>query len=109
MLNVGFPPGEEVVEDDDFVAFGHESIDEVRSHEAGSSGHEDLFPEGVWETFSEDDVGGVEGGDGLGGEELLVSDQAVDVLAFGVRSGGIIIDVGAFGRRGLIGHGVCFG
>ncbi len=82
MLYVCFPPGEEVIEDDDFVTVGHESIDEVGAYEAGSSCDEYLFAEGVWEAFGEDDVGSVEGGDGLGGKELLVGDEAVDVLAF---------------------------
>lgn len=79
----GLGAGEEVVEDGDFVAQEHESVDQVGSDETSSAGDEDALPVGMREEFDgrEAGEGGVGDGvvvwveDGLG---LIVGGAALD-------------------------------
>ena len=48
LLDAVLSAGEEVVQSDHLVAFHHESIDEVRSDEAGATSHQDSLAGRVW-------------------------------------------------------------
>jgi hypothetical protein len=47
MRDARFGTGEEVVEHGDFVAKEHETIDEMRTNEAGAARDEDALPAGL--------------------------------------------------------------
>lgn len=83
----GLGAGEEVVEDGDFVAQEHESIDQVGADETSSAGDEDALPIGMGEEFD-----GREAGKGGVGDGVVV----------GVEDGlGLIVDGTALDKQGV--------
>ena len=83
VLDVRLPPREEIIQHHHLVSLGHETVDQMRPHEAGTAGDQDLLPQGVGQAHGADDAGCVGGGDGLRREELLVGHEAFEALAFG--------------------------